>query len=71
MCLRNQFIVCVLSEMWLSVIGLGEMGKNLYLCIFWPICDIRYISWYFSFCIGLKKNLYLIYIFHIPSNVVQ
>lgn len=31
------------------LLGLGDMGKNSYICIFWPICDIRYLSWYFRY----------------------
>ncbi len=26
------------------VLGLGDISKNVYLCIFWLICGMRYIS---------------------------
>ncbi len=40
----------------MCVLGLGDMSKNSYLCIFWLICGIRYISLYlYTFVFGLNK----------------
>ncbi len=40
-------------------LGLGDRSKNSYLCIFWLICGIRYISLYFlCYCIWIKKSVF-------------
>ncbi len=41
------------DDTYYTLVGLGDMSKNWYLCIFWLICSMRYISRYFVF--GLNK----------------
>ncbi len=59
------------ATMSMLVLGLGDMSKNVYLCIFWLICSILYISLDFlCFYIWIKQINMLKKGLKLHSNIV-